>query len=177
MHLEKNERQSNKFKASFISHICKVKDKKAEYPKRLKEFNTQKSVKVGLIAQKVSEKKIYESIHRRRTSRSIPRNVSSKIESVETSKPILSNEIISESALQQPSTSKIPSVQGDMSPISTAVNQKTIKQMDSLLIHVDQRMRSMLDQGNCKSILNAVQSENRVSPDRVLIVKNPKKDQ
>ena len=38
-------------------------------------------------------------------------------------------------------------------------------------------MRSMLDQGNAKNILNAVQSENRVSPDRLLIVKNAKKDQ
>ena len=49
----------NQFRASFISHICKVKDQKSKYADRLQQFNTEKSVKVGLINQSAFEKNIY----------------------------------------------------------------------------------------------------------------------
>ncbi len=47
--LDKEVLQKYEFKASFISHICAVKDKKHEYKARLKTFDHKKSTKTNMI--------------------------------------------------------------------------------------------------------------------------------
>jgi len=53
------------FKASFISHLCPVKGKQAEYKSRLRTFDHHKSTKTNLINQAFLEKKIYEKMHKK----------------------------------------------------------------------------------------------------------------
>lgn len=48
------------FKASFISHLCAIKERKDEYKQRLKTFNKKKSTKGSLLNQQYLEKQIYE---------------------------------------------------------------------------------------------------------------------
>lgn len=51
------------FKASFISHLCAIKERKDEYTERLKTFNKRKSTKGSMVNQEYLEKQIYEQMH------------------------------------------------------------------------------------------------------------------
>ena len=58
------------FKASFISHLCAVKDRQDQYKKRLKTFDHKKSTKGDVVNQPYHEKRIYASVHRNASSKS-----------------------------------------------------------------------------------------------------------
>ena len=174
----------NRFKASFISHICTVSAQKEKYRGRLQEFNLAKSVKAGLIDQGASERQIYESVHHRRTSRSIPRNESSRLELLKLQSGTKLATVRgtdlggpdSTPLLPLASTSHMPSAGAPSeardvpTPGSVAVNPKTIKQTDSLLIHVDQQMRGMMEAGTMHNILGAMQAEHRSPPQPGLLL-------
>ena len=57
------------FKASFISHICAVKDRKDQYKKRLRTFDHKKSTKGTVVNQPYHENRIYKSVHRNASSK------------------------------------------------------------------------------------------------------------